>query len=126
MLRRVSNRTLAHNNKGHVARNPFLTWTKLNYYRMFSSLYGVVGRCADCVMVNSSWTENHILYMWNAPYKTHRVYPPCEVNHLKEVEFVPSSDEKIYILSVGQYRPEKDHPVSCRILSRKLNLHEEF
>jgi alpha-1,2-mannosyltransferase len=51
--------------------------------------------------------------MWDAPYKTHRVYPPCEVNHLKEVCHVPSSDEKVYILSVGQYRPEKDHAVKC-------------
>lgn len=111
MLRRVANRTVAHNNKGHVAKNPFLSWAKLNYYRLFSVLYGIVGRCADSIMVNSSWTENHILSIWKAPYKTHRVYPPCEVTHLKEVTHVPSSDGNIYILSVGQYRPEKDHPV---------------
>lgn len=112
MLRRVANRTLAHNNKTYVAKNPFLSWAKLNYYRLFSVLYGLVGRCADSVMVNSSWTENHILSIWNAPYKTHRVYPPCETKHLKEVTHLPSSDGNIYILSVGQYRPEKDHPVS--------------
>lgn len=111
MLRRVASRTLSHNNKSHVARNPFLTWAKLNYYRLFSALYGLVGRCADTVMVNSSWTENHILAIWNAPYKTHRVYPPCDVNHLKDLVHVPSSDGKIFILSVGQYRPEKDHPL---------------
>lgn len=116
MLRRVANRTLAHNNASHVARNPFLTMMKLNYYRLFSALYGVVGRCADTVMVNSSWTENHILAIWNAQFKTHRVYPPCEVKDLKELAHVPSSDGKIYILSVGQYRPEKDHPLILQSL----------
>lgn len=111
MLRRVSSRTISHNNKSVVAKNPFLSWSKLYYYRFFSFLYGKVGRCADTVMVNSSWTENHIVKIWNAPYKTHRVYPPCEVGNLKKIEFTPSSDGKIYILSVGQYRPEKDHPL---------------
>jgi alpha-1,2-mannosyltransferase len=127
MLRRVANRTSAHNNKSHVAKNPFLSWAKLNYYRLFSLLYGSVGRCADTVMVNSSWTENHILNIWNAPYKTHRVYPPCEVSNLKKIEHVPSSDGNIYILSVGQYRPEKDHPLIIQSLFelRSLLVHDE-
>lgn len=124
MLRRVSNRTLAHNNKNFVAKNPFLSWAKLNYYRLFSVFYGLCGRCAESVMVNSSWTENHILSIWKAPYKTHRVYPPCEVKHLKEVQHVPSSDGNVYILSVGQYRPEKDHPVS--VMRSRLNATREF
>lgn len=84
---------------------------KLNYYRLFSTFYGIVGRCADTVMVNSTWTENHILTIWNAQFKTHRVYPPCEVEDLKKIEHVPNSEGKIFILSVGQYRPEKDHPL---------------
>lgn len=122
MLRRVANRTRAHNNNSAVAKNPFLSWAKLNYYRLFSLLYGSVGRCADTVMVNSSWTENHILNIWDAPYKTHRVYPPCEVSNLKKIEFTPSSDGKIYILSVGQYRPEKDHPVIIQSFYELRNL----
>lgn len=116
MLRRVANRTTSYNNKGHVAKNPFLTWSKLSYYRLFASLYGMVGRCAENVMVNSSWTENHINQIWKIPLKTHRVYPPCEVKHLKDIQHVPSSDGYIYILSVGQYRPEKDHPLILQSL----------
>lgn len=116
MLRRVANRTLTYNNRSHVVRNPFLTWAKLSYYRLFASLYGMFGRCAETVMVNSSWTENHINSIWNIPLKTHRVYPPCEVSHLKEIQHVPSSDGNIYILSVGQYRPEKDHPLILQSL----------
>lgn len=128
MLRRVANRTLSHNNKTYVAKNPFLTWAKLSYYRLFSALYGVVGRCAETVMVNSSWTENHILAIWNAPFITHRVYPPCEVNSLKELRHVPCSDGKIYILSVGQYRPEKDHALILQSMYelRNLLVNDEF
>lgn len=36
MLKRVKSRTLAHNNRNIVAKNPFLTWIKLTYYRIFA------------------------------------------------------------------------------------------
>lgn len=75
----------------------------------------MVGRCANTIMVNSSWTENHILNLWKVPYKTHRVYPPCEVSHLKKLE-TTSLPDRIEILSVGQYRPEKDHPLQLQAM----------
>jgi alpha-1,2-mannosyltransferase len=125
MLKRVANRTLTYNNKSHVAKNPFFTWAKLSYYRLFASLYGMTGRCAESVMVNSTWTENHINNIWNIPLKTHRVYPPCEVTHLKDIQHVPNSDGKVYILSVGQYRPEKDHPLILQSLYELRNMLED-
>lgn len=67
-------------------------------------------------MVNSSWTENHIVNLWDVPFKTHRVYPPCEVNHLKNLQFTGNDNEKIVILSVGQFRPEKDHPLQLQAM----------
>ncbi|GAB0099499.1 GDP-Man:Man(3)GlcNAc(2)-PP-Dol alpha-1,2-mannosyltransferase [Sergentomyia squamirostris] len=116
MLRRVKARTLAHNNKNYVARNPFLTWIKIFYYRMFAKLYGLMGRRADIIMVNSSWTEGHINALWQIPLKTHRVYPPCDVSDLKKVTFIGNDDERIVILSVGQFRPEKDHPLQLQAM----------
>lgn len=65
-------------------------------------------------MVNSSWTEKHILDLWNIPFRTHRVYPPCEVSHLKNLEHIES--DKIIIVSVGQFRPEKDHPLQLQAM----------
>jgi alpha-1,2-mannosyltransferase len=38
MLRRVQNRTLSHNNQSYVVKNPFLTWLKLFYYKMFAKV----------------------------------------------------------------------------------------
>ncbi|XP_036670678.3 GDP-Man:Man(3)GlcNAc(2)-PP-Dol alpha-1,2-mannosyltransferase [Drosophila suzukii] len=113
MLKRVQQRQMSHNNKKYVARNPFLTWTKLAYYRLFSRMYKWVGCCAETIMVNSSWTENHILQLWDVPFKTHRVYPPCEVTHLKNLQHTGKGEEFI-ILSVGQFRPEKDHPLQLQ------------
>ncbi|XP_053684490.1 GDP-Man:Man(3)GlcNAc(2)-PP-Dol alpha-1,2-mannosyltransferase [Sabethes cyaneus] len=116
MLRRVQNHVNSYNNRSYVTKNPFATWIKIVYYRIFSKIYGNVGRCADTIMVNSSWTENHIIALWEVPYKTHRVYPPCEVTHLKNLQSLASAHDKIIILSVGQFRPEKDHPLQLQAM----------
>lgn len=115
MLRRVQNRVVAHNNRNYVAKNPFLTWLKLTYYKIFAKLYRFAGKRADAIMVNSSWTENHIVDLWQVPFKTFRVYPPCEVSHLKKLQPTYLSDQ-INILSVGQFRPEKDHPLQLQAM----------
>lgn len=131
MLRRVSSRTAQYNNCHSVARSPFLTGGKIIYYKFFAWVYGIMGRCAEIVMVNSSWTEEHINSIWNIPLKTHCVYPPCDTEELKKIpinddeDFVASlqSDDKgdkekklIKIVSVGQFRPEKDHPLQLRAM----------
>ncbi|ALC45198.1 CG11306 [Drosophila busckii] len=115
MLKRVQYRHTAHNNKAYVARNPFLTRIKLVYYRLFSKMYRFASRCSETIMVNSSWTENHILELLDVPFKTFRVYPPCEIEHLRKLEHIEKNDE-IVILSVGQFRPEKNHPLQLQIL----------
>lgn len=126
MLRRVSSRSAQYNNSHYVARSPFLTGGKIIYYKMFAWIYGVMGRCAEIVMVNSSWTEEHINDIWNIPLRTHRVYPPCDTEELKKIpinddeDFLknsPTGDKEkklIKIVSVGQFRPEKDHPLQLR------------
>lgn len=69
-------------------------------------------------MVNSSWTEEHINSIWKCPLKTHRVYPPCDVEHLIELPLL-NDEEKgigIRIISVAQFRPEKNHPLMLRAM----------
>lgn len=60
-------------------------------------IYGVMGRCAEIVMVNSSWTEEHINDIWNIPLKTHRVYPPCDTEELKKI---PITDDEDFLKSL--------------------------
>ncbi|KAM8707524.1 hypothetical protein ACLKA7_005068 [Drosophila subpalustris] len=49
MLKKVKFRQSAHNNKAYVARNPFLTWAKLTYYRLFSKMYKWHYKCSKVI-----------------------------------------------------------------------------
>ncbi|CAF4764021.1 unnamed protein product [Pieris macdunnoughi] len=122
MMRRVKHRITSYNNSSVIARNPILTWCKLMYYRIFGWLYSVVGRCADIVMVNGTWTEEHINELWDIPLSTHRVYPPCEVTELKKLRSLVKDSDPIRILSVAQFRPEKDHPLMLQAMYELRNL----
>lgn len=122
MMRRVKHRIVSYNNSSVIARNPLFTWLKLLYYKIFGWLYGVVGRCADVVMVNGSWTEEHINELWQIPLSTFRVYPPCEVTELKQLRSLVKETDPIRILSVAQFRPEKDHPLMLQAMYELRNL----
>ncbi|CAK1588873.1 unnamed protein product [Parnassius mnemosyne] len=122
MMRRVKHRITSYNNSSLVAKNPLFTWLKLIYYKIFGWLYGVAGRCADVVMVNGTWTEEHISEVWRLHYSTHRVYPPCEVAELKKLRSLVKESDPVRILSVAQFRPEKDHPLMLQAMYELRNL----
>ncbi|XP_047353761.1 GDP-Man:Man(3)GlcNAc(2)-PP-Dol alpha-1,2-mannosyltransferase-like isoform X1 [Vespa velutina] len=118
MLRHVYKRVISHNNRRIIARNPFLSAAKIAYYRLFALLYGLAGRTAEIVMVNSSWTEEHINAIWKCPLRTHRIYPPTNVQHLTSLPLFDDTkeDSQIRIVSIAQFRPEKNHPLMLRTM----------
>lgn len=118
MLRHVYRRVISHNNRRIIARNPFLSAAKIAYYRLFALLYGFVGRRAETIMVNSSWTEEHINAIWKCPLRTHRIYPPTDVEHLTSLPLFDDTKEidEIRIISIAQFRPEKNHPLMLRTM----------
>ncbi|XP_011701399.1 PREDICTED: GDP-Man:Man(3)GlcNAc(2)-PP-Dol alpha-1,2-mannosyltransferase isoform X1 [Wasmannia auropunctata] len=127
MLKYVYKRIATFNNRRAIARNPFFSGAKFLYYKLFGRLYGLVGSCAEIVMVNSSWTEDHINRIWKCPLKTHRLYPPCNVEHLTELPFL-SDEEKgdyIRIVAIAQFRPEKNHPLMLRAMFELRSIIEE-
>lgn len=113
MLARVSSRQATYNNRGRVARSPLASALKLQYYRLFAALYSWAGRRAACVMVNSSWTEQHILELWGG--EVSRVFPPCDTSHLAAT-LGQREGEQVRVLSIGQFRPEKDHPLQIKAM----------
>jgi len=119
MLQRVRDRKTMYNNK--VNTSTWKTVGKLIYYRLFANLYGIVGGYANVVMVNSSWTHNHIRNMWKVPEgsKVHVLHPPVSVATLKAIPLNSGLREHI-ILSVGQFRPEKNHALQLRAFARFL------
>ncbi|XP_004433745.1 PREDICTED: GDP-Man:Man(3)GlcNAc(2)-PP-Dol alpha-1,2-mannosyltransferase [Ceratotherium simum simum] len=125
MLSVVKNQNVGFNNAAFITRNPFLSKVKLIYYYLFAFMYGLVGSCSDVVMVNSSWTLDHILSLWKVGNCTSIVYPPCDVQTFLDI---PLHEKKMtpghLLVSVGQFRPEKNHPLQIRAFAKLLNKKE--
>lgn len=114
MLRRVQNRRNIYNNRNFISNSATLTYTKLAYYHILAWMYCLVGQCSDTTLVNSTFTLENLQILWNAPMSL--VYPPCEVEHLKEITRELNKPPKFRILSLAQFRPEKDHPLQLQTL----------
>ncbi|KAG5868191.1 hypothetical protein JTB14_030264 [Gonioctena quinquepunctata] len=114
MLKRVSNRQAIYNNRGVIARSPVLTMGKLLYYHVFAWAYSLAGQASDITLVNSTFTMEHLNTLWNRPL--HLVYPPCETDHLKKLSCNSSRPQNVRIMSLAQFRPEKDHPLQLQAM----------
>eukprot|EP01128_Nolandella_sp_AFSM9_P000742 TRINITY_DN10870_c0_g1_i1.p1 TRINITY_DN10870_c0_g1~~TRINITY_DN10870_c0_g1_i1.p1 ORF type:complete len:475 (+),score=74.19 TRINITY_DN10870_c0_g1_i1:3-1427(+) len=116
MLRKVSSAEESFNNKGLVSSSPLLTQFKSMYYRFFFVLYSVMGWFPSLVTANSSWTKHHIEYLWNRQ-DVNLVFPPVDCSGLKAL---PSSPRKDIIVSVAQFRPEKNHKLQIKVFAQFL------
>ena len=121
MLDTVINSEDSFNNRRLIARSRLLTQLKLIYYRLFAGLYGFVGKFAQVVMVNSSWTLNHINQLWNVPDQTYLVYPPCNTESYLRLPLENPNRNRYQLLSLAQFRPEKNHRLQIHIVERLLN-----
>ena len=181
MLTRVRERRPSYNNSEQIANSSVISSIKLVYYRFFALCYGLVGgKFCQVVLVNSTWTKEHIESLWGV--KANLVYPPCvsishaaaqrmlmfqkkssgfakssssknqrnkknkNKNHkhkkreyfdneeddlfivenkdeqvLDEDEFLIEDDdafrEENLVVSVGQFRPEKDHRLQLKSIA---------
>ncbi|KAL9974003.1 hypothetical protein ACROYT_G020531, partial [Oculina patagonica] len=122
MLSHVGGQTVSYNNASFISNSRILSTIKLLYYYSFAIMYGLAGSCAQVVMVNSTWTYGHILSLWRKKDQTSIVYPPCDTKAFLElpIKFGSGDDNEDQdnsvqsIVSVGQFRPEKDHPLQLR------------
>ncbi|KAG7232733.1 hypothetical protein INR49_008173 [Caranx melampygus] len=122
MLSVVRERNPRFNNPDIISNSLFLSAFKVVYYCLFALLYGMAGSCCDLIMVNSSWTLDHILSLWRAPNRTSVVYPPCDVSAFLDIPLEDDGDRKCHsIVSVGQFRPEKDHRLQIRAFKKALD-----
>lgn len=107
MTQRVRSGEVSHNNAATVARNPVLRCAKVVYYEAFTLLYRCMGWFPHVVLTNSSWTQNHIQSLfW--PRMCTRLYAPCDVTRFAAAS-QPPRQRNNRIVSVGQFRPEKNH-----------------
>lgn len=126
MLSVVRERNPRFNNADLVSSSLFLSAFKVVYYCLFALLYGMAGACSHLVLVNSSWTLDHILSLWRSPHRTSVVYPPCDVRAFLDIPLEEDGDRKCHaIVSVGQFRPEKDHRLQIRVFKKVLERRRE-
>ena len=112
MLSLVWERRPSYNHNVDIAKSTLTTYVKLVYYALFALLYGFCGSLARLVMVNSTWTCGHIAFLWRgARSRITVVFPPCDVESLKNF---PLENREGAVLSIGQFRPEKDHELQIR------------
>jgi alpha-1,2-mannosyltransferase len=153
MLARVADRRPDFNNDAAISGSAAATAGKLLYYRLFAVLYSWAGSYADAVMVNSKWTHAHIAAMWGlqggarpvpaggeaslvgwllgagavgrTPDRVgtaNVVYPPCNTDALR---LLPLGGRKPVVVSVGQFRPEKDHALQLRAFAEFLGRYDK-
>jgi alpha-1,2-mannosyltransferase len=112
MLMDVKERRQSVNNPDSVANSQALTRTKVLYYRVLCWLYGLSGKFVDVCCVNSSWTRAHIRQIYGKDPVL--VYPPCDCTKFLAAPAVARDPD--LIISVGQYRPEKDHDLQLNVM----------
>lgn len=71
-------------------------------------------------MVNSSWTKDHIATLWCLRWRPPQlVYPPCDTADLQQLP-LDRKLKRLLVLSVAQYRPEKNQELQLRALAALL------
>ena len=123
-------RTGTYNHPSYISKSFITTYIKLGYYIMFAVLYGCVGSLSTMVFVNSTWTYNHIASLWK--YAAYRkririIYPPCSLPgndaSKKSISSTNHDPRQPIILSIGQFRPEKDHTLQIEAMAMYLRKH---
>lgn len=120
MIATVTSAADTFNNRAFIAKSRLLTTLKLFYYRAFAAFYGFAGRRSDCVMVNSSWTKGHIDQLWSIPQRTFLVYPPCNTGKFEALPATRPDTCKYQIVSVAQFRPEKNQQLQLQAMQLLL------
>ena len=121
-------RRVTYNNQAHITKSRIKTIVKLIYYGAFAMVYGCVGSLCQLVLVNSTWTYNHISSLWwlaALQKRIHVVFPPCRISGeqtTSQSKHKPEKRERI-ILSIGQFRPEKDHELQVEALAKLFENH---
>ncbi|KAJ2454259.1 asparagine-linked glycosylation protein [Coemansia sp. RSA 2336] len=119
----VSSRESGFNNDPRIAASPTLTGLKSLYYRVLAHAYAFSGSFADMVMTNSSWTHGHIVKLFDLPRTTNVVYPPCDTAALAAF---PIEHRQQVIVSLAQFRPEKNHSLQIEAFAKLLKTRSEY
>ncbi|CDU25735.1 related to ALG11-required for asparagine-linked glycosylation [Sporisorium scitamineum] len=122
MLARVSARQPGHTNNARTANSLLRSRGKLIYYRVFAKVYSWALRRADVVVGNGSWTRGHLEELMGRGVE--KVYPPCDT--VKLAGFGLERGRGRVVVSLAQFRPEKEHPLQLRVVRRLLDIRPDL
>ena len=84
------------------------------YNVLLIKAYSLVGRFVNIALCNSTWTFNHMLRLWTACGRNEILFPPCDLTpFLANARNLEGED--FVILSLSQFRPEKNHMLQLEI-----------
>jgi len=124
MIQRVREMRPSYNNNSKIANIRTVSYLKIFYYKILLFLYSIIGSCCDLALCNSSWTRNHIQALWKTTIKV--IYPPCDIKVFLNVPLNSPSKHPMTAISIGQFRPEKDHELQLRSLSLLIQKNPKF
>ncbi|TYJ53573.1 hypothetical protein B9479_005777 [Cryptococcus floricola] len=153
MVKRVKERVYGVENAG-ASKSWIKTQIKLIYYYIFTSIYSVSLLYAQHIMTNSSWTQAHIQSLLTSARSSFLasillkdevsvqkqkergelaegeglecgvVYPPTDTTELARLGGLES--RKREIVSLAQFRPEKDHAKQLYALSALFEKYPQY
>ncbi|PIL35103.1 hypothetical protein GSI_02891 [Ganoderma sinense ZZ0214-1] len=150
MVSRVKSRAAGHTNSATISSSNVLSTGKLLYYRIFMYYYAYSLRQARFIMVNSSWTKGHVdsILQYSDKFldtihllpplvllevlsrrrseclkEAQIVYPSCDT---RQMAALPLEGRERVILSIAQFRPEKDHQAQLRAFHALLEKYPEY
>jgi alpha-1,2-mannosyltransferase len=85
------------------------------YYPFCAWLYKHEGQSCDAAMVNGNWTKKHIENVWERRVTV--LFPPVAVSKFADLP-LGFNKRKPWILSIGQFRQEKDHPKMIKAFAK--------
>ena len=89
-------------------------------YELFNYIYGWCGSCSTQIFCNSLRTKKYLELTWNSRC-IQLVYPPCDIEQLVELSLVDKVEQtKSSIVSIGQFRMEKNHELQIRAFHQLL------
>ena len=86
------------------------------YLEYMHILYQCTGSFIDKCAVNSSWTLHHMQIIWKTKDSIQLIFPP--VSDVRSS--IPASSRLHTIVSVSQFRREKNHPLQLSVFSKLL------
>lgn len=119
MLQKVREQRSDFNNSQAISKSPILSKAKLAYYYLVFIIYKIIGKFVDFAQTNSTWTHEHMKKIWPSLYisgKLTKLYPPCTVDRLLVLR-KPDPTNEINIMSLAQFRPEKQQHLQLEVIS---------